>query len=127
MGWKLFAGLNVLFAIAASAQFALGYMEPTPWHIMAYIFSLLGTVAACLYAFDAKILSRLARKGIAISFSIFAVVEVLRALWFDYFKLGERPVEVRAVLFFLPLFLSVFSVIAARRYSEGRTVRSAAG
>lgn len=125
VGWKLFAGLNVFFAIAATGQFALGYIEPSPWHIAGYLMSLVGTAAVCLYAFDGKVLSLTARKGIAISFSVFAVVETVQGLWINYFDLADTALAARVVIFALPLFLSVFSVVAAWRYSQGRTLSRA--
>ncbi len=125
MGWKILAGLNVVLAIAVAVDFVFGSYQPNLWSITSYLMSCLAGGMVCLYAFDGRLFSLQSRIFIVIVISVFALVEALIGLRTSSLALGNEPLVLTVAIFAIPLILSVLSLIAAWRYSRGRTVSSA--
>jgi len=126
LGWKLFAGFNVLLGATAIALLAGGYEDITPWSVTSYAMSFLGTVLLVLYAFGGKVFSPELRKAMTVLFLIFALAEASYLLW-DVYKAHTSstetytPLSAWVVLVFASS-MSYFTLIAAWRYSQGHTI-----
>jgi drug/metabolite transporter (DMT)-like permease len=126
LGWKLFAGFNVLLGAIGVVLLAGGYEDITPWSMTSYAMSFLGTIIVVLYAFGGKVFSPELRKALMSLFVIYAVAEASYLLW-DVYQAhtqqteANRPLGAWVVLVFASS-LSYFTLIAAWRYSQGHTI-----
>lgn len=127
MGWKLFAGFNVLLGAVAIASLVGGYGEITLWRLVSDAMSVLGTVILVLYAFGGTVFSPELRKAIAVVFLAYALAEAAYLLW-DVYKAHTSPTEIYTpisawVVLVFASAMSYFTLIAIWRYSQGHTLR----
>ncbi|MBP1858432.1 hypothetical protein [Rhizobium herbae] len=127
MGWKLFAILRLL-ATPLTIYNAATLDEINFLLIVSYLLSFVATGVVCLYAFDGNLLSKPLRRLIAISLSILLAADaffVLRLVyWFGKYAptMSYEPIMTE---FAIPMIWNALSVLAAWRYSAGRTVGAA--
>ncbi|MCV9966143.1 hypothetical protein OIU34_30180 [Pararhizobium sp. BT-229] len=118
MGWKLFAILRLL--VTPLIIYNAAKLDEINFLLITdYLLSFVATGVVCLYAFDGKLLSKPLRLLIAISLSISLAQSAFFISQFVYWA-GIR--EFIFTEFAIPMISGVLSVVAAWRYSVGRTV-----